>query len=830
MNRLAMRITASLLMGAMVNSPLVAAYSTVQTFEDKTVAKLNLIMESTDAPFDPKSLKTRMSTKEGDPFHQLTFDNDLKMLSEDFDRVAPTIEVVGGKVYITVRLWQKPVIKKIQWQGNRRIKASTLSKELGVKAGEVFDRDTFNKGFIKVKELYFKKGYFQAQGSYRLVKDPDSSGVIVEIDISEGRSGHVGKLEFKGFSDKEESEILSLMATKKYNFLISWVTGRGIYREDMMEHDKLIIVNYLQNKGYADAQVDIKVIENPKNPDRLILVISAEREQKFHFGKITFSGNRLFTNERLDKVAAIQEDGGYSPDNLRQTVQNIKDLYGHDGYIEASVSYQLQLDCDAPIYNVHFDIEEGEQYRVGLIRVLGNCSTEKRVILHQTYIEPGEVFDSQKLKATEYALMSTGYFKSVNVYPVKSEQDSDLGPNFRDVVIEVEETQTGSMNLFFGASSVDNIFGGLEMSENNFNHKGLTKFWKDLSALRGGGEIASAKFQIGKKQNSYTISWMDPYYRDTKWRVGFDANYTHSTTVSDNFDIDTGGGTIFGAYPWNAYWTGTLKWRIRNAVVHVSNDSPKIPKAKRNAAGQITNQEEINKAEKQSAAWEREQKKQNRSSGLVMGIGASVSYDSTDRPYKPHSGFRSILEAEIAGAKRHDAHNTYVPFMKFQYLNTYYYPASKRGTFKMRADFKALQSIGGNGIDLLPFPERFVMGGQNSVRGYEPFSIGPLFPGEINAKKDKDIDPEGGASSMLLSLEYLHEVFPPFLDLFAFLDGGMVDKDEWAFDRVQTSVGVGARIEIAGRLPFIFGYGYPLNPKNRDRQTEGFFFSMGGQF
>ena len=832
MNKLVYRVAAALCMGAMLDAPiLLAASAVVETFENKTVAKITLIMESQNCPFDPASLKSRMSTKQGDPFHQLTLDNDLKMLAEEYDRVEPSLEVVGGQVYITVRLWQKPAIKRIEWQGNKKIKTSTLNKELGVKPGEVFDRDTFNKGFMKIKELYVKKGYFEVQGSYRIVPQSNSNDIVVQINIKEGRSGRIGKIEFQGFTHDEEKAIMRKMASKKYNFLISWVTGQGIYREDMIEHDKMIIVNYLQNEGYADAKVCITQEEDPVDPSRLIVVITADRGESFEFGEIGFCGNTLYSDSQVRDIFTIHEGEKYSPDALRATVQNIKDLYGQRGYIDTNVSYQLYLLPNEPVYNVQFDIEEGEQYRVGLVRVLGNVSTETRVILHQSNLVPGEVFDSNKLKATENRLLSTGYFKAVNVYPVKSSYDSELGPNYRDVIIEVEETTTGNVSLFFGASSVDNVFGGLDISENNFNHKGLTRFWKDgLSSLRGGGELASAKIQIGKKTRSYTINWMEPHFRDTNWRVGFDLNYTHSTVISDNFDIDTGGGTLFASYPLSGYWTATLKWRLRNSVIDISTDPPKIPSAKTNSSGQITNQKEIDEATRNEQAWKDAQTQQERNSGLVMGVGGTFTFDSTDQPYKPRMGARSIIEAEVCGVRRHSSDDRYFPFIKGAYLNTVYHPIGKRGIFKARGDVRVLDTFGVGTAALLPFPERYVMGGENSVRGYEQFSIGPLFPGEEEKTSDKDIDPFGGATSMLLSVEYLHEIIPPFLDLFIFIDGGSADLKPWRFGTLRTSAGGGARIDIGNRVPFLFGYGFPLNPENRKLQQKGFFFSMGGQF
>ena len=138
-----------------------------------------------------------------------------------------------------------------------------------------------------------------------------------------------------------------------------------------------------------------------------------------------------------------------------------------------------------------------------------------------------------------------GYFKSVNVYAVRTQDDLLLGENYRDVYIEVEETTTGNVSLFFGFSSADSVFGGLDLSESNFNYKGIPRVFKEgLSSLRGGGEYAHARANIGAKQRSYTLSWLTPYFRDTLWRVGFDVSESHSTLISKDYDINTIGFSL----------------------------------------------------------------------------------------------------------------------------------------------------------------------------------------------------------------------------------------------------------------------------------------------
>lgn len=762
------------------------AYPTTVAFEDRKIAHIDIQAENLppNATFDPKIVLSRLKTKVGDPFSQMTFDSDLKTLSEEYDRVEPNIQVNNGEVYLSIKVWPRPVIRSIKWNGNTHIKTKTLQKELGVKPKAVFNRQAFNKAFNKVKEFYVKKGYFESQLQYAILPDSKTNEVDIRIEVREGRSGKIDDIVFHGFTSEERSEILGMIYTKKYNLFTSWLTGTGQYYEEALEQDKLTIINYLQNHGYADAKVNIQVKE-AKSEGKIILEIKTDRGPLFHFGEITFKGNTLFTDKEIDSIFLARPGDVYSPEKLRESMQAIKDLYGRKGYIDASVEYETQLEGNEPIYNVYYQIEEGEQYKIGMVRVFGNVQTQAHVILRESLLVPGETFDGARLKATQQRLENMGYFKSVNVYAVRTQDDQALGVNYRDVYIEVEETTTGNISLFFGFSSADDLFGGLDLSESNFNYKGIPRVFKEgLSSLRGGGEYAHARASFGSKQRTYTVSWLTPYFRDTLWRVGFDVSESHSTLITKDYDINTFGFSLYASYPLNYYWTFGTKYRFRNSQIHVPKDSSK------------------------------QEREQGSHEGVISGIGTSISFDSTDSAVKPHNGFRSSLEAEMVGIWGDYS------FLRLAYVNTYYTQLWRHGIMKYRWDLRFIQPLFKTRTpEDIPLSERFFIGGLNSVRGYRDFDLGPHFSGG---------DPKGGVSATVLSIEYLHEIFP-FMDGFIFADAGSIALENFYFATFRCSAGFGVRLELINRVPVILGMGFPIN-RQEGAEVRKFFFSMGGQF
>jgi outer membrane protein insertion porin family len=782
-----------------------ASLSATELYEEKKVSQIEIVLDSSDPnlSFDPKPVLSRLKTKEGDEFSQLTFDTDLKNLSDQYDRVEPVIRLKDDQVLITIHVSPKPLIHQIDFVGNEKISTSTLQSELDIRPNTIFNRQEFNKAFNKLKSYYFKKGYFEAQFDYVLNPIVNSNQVDIQIRIEEGRPGLIKRIILKGFTKSETSDIEEQMYLKKYNFLISWATGAGVYSDEALEQDKMTVLNYLHNKGYADARIDIEMDEDPDS-GKLILEIIAHRGSQYHIGRVLVEGNTLIATDDLMKRLLIQEGNIYSPDKIRDTAQAIKDLYGQKGYIDASVQYETNLKEDEPIFDIDFTIDEGQPYKIGLIHIFGNSSTKNNVILRESLLVPGETFDSRKLKATQQRLEAIGYFKSVNVYAVRTSDDTELGDTYRDVYIEVEETSTGNVSLFMGFSSVDDVFGGLDLTERNFD---ISNIWRalrgNLSALRGGGEYFHVRGTAGKKQYNILISWLNPYVNDSLWRLGVELSQTFSE-LQNNTKVITYGGSVYANYPLSNFWTVGTRERLR----HIDD------RLDLNAAG--TSDAAIQSLDKTKKYFEQP--------GLISALSGNLSYDSVDNSFKPHRGWRSYFESEIAGV------GGQFRFAKFSYINSLYFPIWRKGTLKLRGDFKYLIPFGSTSRFNTPYSERFFLGGDTTMRGYKPWLFGPV----IHLVNDTGgstatSTPEGGLSCTYLSVEYNQEIFR-MLDVFAFVDAGSLSTQIMTFNDFRATVGGGLRLDIGNRTPIMIGWGYVFSKEDRKHRAQPFFFSMGGQF
>ena len=778
-----------------------ATPSQVEPYEGLPVRKISINVENQapDEVDEEASVIYKMHTKMGDPFDQEVFDRDLKTLSDEYEWVEPGVKVENSQVLISISLKKRPVITSFVIEGSS-YKDKKILSEADLTTGMSYNQEEFYKSIQKIRDFLVKKGFFKADISYKVENTPNNNEITVHITINEGPTGRINQILFEGFTKAEEKEILELIRVRKFNILTSWLTGSGTIKEEELDPDIQGIVHHMQNHGYVDAHVTMRLEDLPKNKLGLVFVLS--RGPKYSIHNINFSGATLKTEEELKKASHLQPGETFSIDKIRAAQEKIRQIYTQEGYLHTNVDYRLDILSATPEYDISFNVEESQKYRVGLVMVSGNYATSKNVVYNNIDIEPGEVFDSRKIKSTQDRLQSTGYFKNVNVYPVKSDEHQYGASEYCDVMVEVNEAQTGNASLFAGASSTDSVFGGIDLTENNFSIAGFRNVWsKGPTAFRGGGQYLQVKGTIGKKESDVNVSWLNPYFNDSLWRFGIDLQYSTSTILADDYRLNTIGTTLNTSYPVSSYFTYGFRFRVKNSVTSV------------------------NGKEKERSPLEYAQKLNN---GIVSALATTAGFDTTDSIFKPHRGFRSNFETEFGGLVRNDVEMNDIPFVRFGYLNSYYYPVWRKGTLKVRADFKFTQPLsGGNGGDF-PLAERYFLGGEGTVRGYAPGKVGPLY--------ETTNDPQGGMSSGLLSFEYLQNIIKP-LDLFAFVDAGAISLNPWSLNQAVATYGVGARIDIGKRLPFVFGVGFPLGLSSEayarfkdESREQRFFFSMAGQF
>ena len=114
--------------------------------------------------------------------------------------------------------------------------------------------------------------------------------------------------------------------------------------------------------------------------------------------------------------------------------------------------------------DLEFKIDEGQKSYIEKIEIRGNTKTKDSVIRRELAVSPGEVFDMVRVRTSKQCLEGLDYFEKVDARP----KPTDV-PDRKDLVIGVEEKNTGNLTVGAGFSSVDSLVGFAEVTQGNFD-------------------------------------------------------------------------------------------------------------------------------------------------------------------------------------------------------------------------------------------------------------------------------------------------------------------------------------------------------------------------
>jgi len=151
---------------------------------------------------------------------------------------------------------------------------------------------------------------------------------------------------------------------------------------------------------------------------------------------------------------------------------------------------------------------------------------------------------------------------------------------------------------------------------------------------------------------------------------------------------------------------------------------------------------------------------------------------------------------------------------------THFQPILRNHTLGFHIEYSFIKPLRGSQI---PFWEKFFLGGERNIRGYEIYTIGP---------RDAQGQLIGGEKQVVINAEYILQVGGP-LYLIAFYDrGNAYDRGQaLSLKNMYSSAGLEARIFVpALRVPFRLIFSYNNRRIYRDDSNFAFRFAIGTTF
>ena len=149
-----------------------------------------------------------------------------------------------------------------------------------------------------------------------------------------------------------------------------------------------------QDRGYFKVRIEgeAKTLTSSPVSERLALSIHVDEGLRYNLGGIVFRNNKAVGNIALLRGLFPIEDGDiFSREKIATGLANLTKAYGEMGYINFTPIPQTVLADQQKAISVEVDLDEGKQFFVRSVNILGLDEPTQREILKDFPI--GQVYD-----------------------------------------------------------------------------------------------------------------------------------------------------------------------------------------------------------------------------------------------------------------------------------------------------------------------------------------------------------------------------------------------------------------------------------------------------
>jgi outer membrane protein insertion porin family len=704
------------------------------------------------------TIKYNLQTKPGDAFNPDVIKRDVKTLyaMKYFDDIRVSEEPGKTGKIIIFEVKEKPLVRSIEYKGNNSITKSEIldklrEKKVGLVQEDVYDPTRVKKAEGVIKSMLAEKGHQDA--TIEVTKeDVPPNAIALTFNIEEGPKIKIQEIRLEGNHVFSDRKVKSAMKLVKEAGPLTVFTGKDTYHDLKLADDITRIHILYAEHGYMHANILDPAVETKptklsrtlpfikppfpwglpipfwkKEVDRFYITIKIEENQQYRIGEVKVTGNKQFNENVIKAVMAMVPGQVFNDTLMRKGFENLKKLYGSRGYINFSAVPVPVFDEEKRLVNLTVNIDEDRQFVVNRISFSGNTTTRDKVIRREIMVDEGNVFNSAAWDMSLLRLNQLGYFEEIK------NEDAEVKPNPTenkvDINLKVKEKGRNTIGFNGGVSGIGGSFLGIDYATNNF---------------LGFGETLSVQLQGGTRQSNYVFSFTEPYFKDRPLSAGFSVysrNFRYDQAREFfgldprslpsglgfenrlNFEQKRVGFTLSGSYPVKVFQRLGLTYTWDNSQTNAVNP------ATQEYFAAVTTQE------RQSFVTQGGSFSTFKARKLIP----TYTWSTVDSPLTPSRGQAVTLSLEFTGGFLSGNVSFYRPYFEYRYFR----PSTKRKNvlaFRFQSSF-----INGFGGLSAPFYERFFMGGDFDIRGFDFREVTPI---AFVTRQLATTDPETGNSTM----------------------------------------------------------------------------------
>ena len=399
---------------------------------------------------------------------------------------------------------ENPVIGRVAFEGNKKIKDEQLTSEIQSKPRGTLSRPMVQSDAQRIAEIYRHSGRYDVTVTPEIIEQPNNRVDLI-FAITEGPKTGIQSVEFVGNTAYSSYRLRDVIKTRESN-LLSFLGGSDIYDPDRVEADRDLIRRYYLKHGFADVQVVAALTEYDPQRKGFLVTFKIEEGQQYRVASVNFQSSiATLDGNSLARFSRVSVGSLYNAEALEKSVEEMQIEASRRGYAFAVVRPRGDRNFEAHTVSIVFTIDEGPRTYIERINMRNNTRTRDYVIRREFDISEGDAYNRALVDRAERRLKNLDFFKSVKI-------TTEPGSSSDRVILNVdlEEKSTGDFSVSGGYSTTDGPLAEVSISERNFLGRGL---------------FAKASVTYGEFARGISLSFVEPYLLDYRVALGLDTYY-----------------------------------------------------------------------------------------------------------------------------------------------------------------------------------------------------------------------------------------------------------------------------------------------------------------
>ena len=345
----------------------------------------------------------------GGRLDQAQIDDGLKALIET--GLFQDVQISQSRGGLLVTVVENPVIGKVAFEGNKKIKDDQLSGEIQSKPRGTLSRPMVQSDAQRIADIYRHSGRYDVSVNPQIIEQPNNRVDLV-FEITEGAKTGVRSVEFVGNNAYSSYRLKDIIKTHESN-LLSFLGGGDVYDPDRVEADRDLIRRFYLKHGFADVQVVAALTEYDPQQKGFLVTFKIEEGQQYRVAAVNFESSiPNFDGNSLRGYSRVSVGSTYNAEALEKSVEEMQIEASRRGYAFAVVRPRGDRNFENHTVSITYAIDEGPRTYIERINVRGNTRTREYVIRREFDISEGDAYNRALVDRAERRLKNLDYFKT----------------------------------------------------------------------------------------------------------------------------------------------------------------------------------------------------------------------------------------------------------------------------------------------------------------------------------------------------------------------------------------------------------------------------------